>query len=313
LFGTPLLPGRDEGAGNFACIFDIQRFSLHDGPGIRTTIFFKGCLLKCRWCQNPESHKRQPEILYYQEHCRQCYACRRYCSNNAILTGGKQRIDYSRCEACGACVEACEYGAVRMAGRAWEAGLLVEEVLKDQDFFIDSGGGVTLSGGEPVLQARFLEEFLPKLKDNGIHVTLETAGFVPWGDLERILPHLDLIYYDLKLIDNSVHKKFIGQGNQIILDNFVRLAASFDRLQPRMPVIPGINNDETNIKATARFLRKSSKTVLHCLPYHRLGESKLGRMNKALKPMQLPDLAPENLKTLIKTFQAEGIEVVIPD
>jgi glycyl-radical enzyme activating protein len=179
-----------------ALIFDIQRFCLHDGPGIRTALFFKGCALRCAWCHNPESHQARQEIAFFAHCCVQCYACREVCPKKAILTDPDRRIDNPLCDGCGNCVASCLTRALRMIGKSWGTADLLAEVRKDRDFFISSGGGVTLSGGEPMLQVAFLEGFLPHLKGEGIHVTLETCGHFPWADMERIVPFLDLIYFD---------------------------------------------------------------------------------------------------------------------
>jgi pyruvate formate lyase activating enzyme len=296
-----------------ALIFDIQRFSLHDGPGIRTVLFFKGCALQCAWCHNPESHHAGQEVAFFAHCCVQCYACREVCPKAAILTGPDRRIDHSLCDACGNCTAVCLTRALRMIGEKLVAADLLAEVRKDRDFFISSGGGITLSGGEPMLQAAFLGGFLPSLKRSGIHVTLETCGHFPWAEMERTAPFLDLIYFDLKQMDPACHESYTTRGNGLILDNFRRLAASFPHLQPRMPVIPGINDDEKNIRATAALLRECAMDTIHCLPYHRLGEEKLGRIGSdrpgAARNIPLrPDLKP-----VIERFAREEIHVVAYD
>jgi pyruvate formate lyase activating enzyme len=159
-----------------AVIFDIQRFSIHDGPGIRTTVFFKGCPLRCAWCQNPESHQPKPEIAFYKQRCSKCLTCKEACPENAILENPDQRIDYNKCIVCSQCVSACLYEALKTVGAMWDIEQLLEEIKKDTDFFFDSGGGITLSGGEPAVQSRFLKHFLPLLKDQGVHINMETCG-----------------------------------------------------------------------------------------------------------------------------------------
>ncbi len=226
-----------------AIIFDIQRFSIHDGPGIRTTIFFKGCPLRCKWCQNPESHKPEKEIAFYKERCTGCFACKEVCPNDAINESENNRIDYPRCNDCGICVPECPNNALRMVGMEWDAASLVDEIVKDKDFFVDSGGGITLSGGEPFMQIGFLKEFFPLVKNEQIHVNMETCGMFRWPEMEAILPYLDLIYFDLKMIDSEKHKKYTGRENRIIIENFVQMAKISPNLQPRMPVIPTINDD----------------------------------------------------------------------
>jgi pyruvate formate lyase activating enzyme len=200
-----------------------------------------------------------------------------------------------------------------MIGKTWGTDDLLAEARKDRDFFISSGGGITLSGGEPMLQASFLEGFLPLLRGEGIHVTLETCGHFPWTDMERIAPFLDLIYFDLKHMDPDRHAYYTTRGNGLILENFRKLAATFPHLQPRMPVIPGINDDEKNIFAVAVLLHECAIDTIHCLPYHRLGESKRERIgiNKPRIDLNIPDRP--DLKPLIERFAREGIHVVAYD
>jgi pyruvate formate lyase activating enzyme len=296
-----------------ALTFDIQRFCLHDGPGIRTILFFKGCALRCAWCHNPESHQAKPEVAFFGHYCVQCHACREVCPKKAILTGPDQRIDHSLCDGCGNCAASCLTGALRLIGKTWGMADLLTEVRKDRDFYSSSGGGVTLSGGEPMLQADFLEKFLPSLKSDGIHVTLETCGYFPWTDMERIIPFLDLIYFDLKQMNSARHESFTTRGNGLILENFRRLTAMFPHIQPRMPVISGINDHEKNIFATAALLHECAMDTIHCLPYHRLGEVKLcqlglGRPGSDLNSPDRPDLKP-----VIERFARKGIHVVAYD
>ena len=296
-----------------ALVFDIQRFCLHDGPGIRTTLFFKGCSLRCAWCHNPESHRARQEVAFFAHCCVQCYACREICQKTAILTGPERRIDDILCDGCGMCLAGCLTGALRMIGKTWGIADLLAEVRRDQEFFVSSGGGVTLSGGEPMLQAGFLEDFLPHLKGEGTHVTLETCGYFPWADMERIFPFLDLIYFDLKQMDPALHESYTKRENGLILGNFRRLAASFSQLQPRMPIIPGINDDEKNVLATAAFLHECGMDRIHCLPYHRLGEVKSGRLRTGRPGVDLNIPHGPDLEPVIECFAREGIHVVAYD
>ncbi|MDZ4165551.1 MAG: glycyl-radical enzyme activating protein [Smithellaceae bacterium] len=308
-----LTPEADKLGEKKALVFDIQRFCLHDGPGIRTTLFFKGCSLRCAWCHNPESHRARQEVAFFAHCCVQCYACREVCPKTAILTGPERRIDDSLCDGCGMCADSCLTQALRMIGKSWGTADLLREARKDRDFFISSGGGVTLSGGEPMLQADFLEGFLPHLKAEDIHVNLETCGHFPWADMERIALFLDLIYFDLKQMDTARHESCTTRGNGLILHNFRRLAASFPHLQPRMPVIPGINDDEKNIFATAALLHECAIDTIHCLPYHRLGEAKLGRIGTTRHTPDLNIADRPDLKPVVERFAREGIHVIAYD
>ena len=305
-----------------ATIFDIQRFSLHDGPGIRTTVFFKGCPLSCIWCQNPESHQIQNEIAFYFENCRHCMECEKVCPHGAILHEDvhheqKNRVHYEKYNVCGKCVVSCPHQALRLIGQPWGVDPLVQELLKDRAFFEESGGGVTLSGGEPMMWAEFLALLLPKLKKEGLHITIETAGIFPWPKMESILSFLDLIYFDLKLISSKAHKEYTNADNQVILKNFSLLTQSPVRLQPRMAVIPHINDTAENIKATACLLKTHKLTSLHLLPYHNLGDAKLKRIH--YHQMHRPrekisnSLTPRNLIPTKALFEQEGIDAVIPE
>lgn len=296
-----------------ACVFDIQRFSLHDGPGTRTTVFLKGCPLRCAWCQNPESHRKEPEIAFYRERCARCFACRDVCPEGAILDGSGRRVDHDRCTGCGACARACPNGGLRLIGAEWDAGMLAAELLKDRDHFRDSGGGVTLSGGEPMVHPRFVLELFGALRKEKIHTAIETCGVFRWRDMERLLPHTGLIYYDLKHMDDRAHRAHTGSGNRRILDNFLRLSRCFSDLQARMPLIPGFNDGAENIGATAAFLKKAGRRSIHCLPYHNLGEAKIPRIRTSLAPLGIAGQDGGDLAPVRHLFRKDGIDAIIYD
>jgi len=262
-----------------AVVFDVQRFSIHDGPGIRTVIFFKGCPLTCTWCQNPEAIRAAPEIAYFEERClKGCGRCVSACPEEAILPQRIARVDFARCTVCGDCVDICPTGALREVGREVEAAELLEEVRKDVSFYAASGGGITLSGGEPVLQAAFLGDFLPLAREAGLHVVLETCGEYPFEQLEPLLPHIDLVLFDVKVIDPVRHRRLTGRGNEQILANLRDLVARGTPVEVRMPVIPERNTDPENAEATAKFLAKIGVDQLTLLPYNHLWEAKLPRL-----------------------------------
>ncbi len=303
--------GADKDGSYRAVIFDIQRFSLHDGPGIRTTVFFKGCPLRCAWCQNPESHSRTPEIAFYEDRCRRCFTCRAVCPEGAITEGQDRRIDHLRCSACGTCAAACPADALRLVGREWEVEPLVTEVMKDRDYFADSGGGVTLSGGEPMAYPGFVLALLQRFHREKVHRAIETCGMFRIQDMKAALPHVSLIYYDLKHMDGAKHRSYTGADNRAILSNFRSLSKSFRHLQARMPVVPGYNDDGKNIRATARFLKGAGHNSIHCLPYHNLGEAKIPRLNSTQEPLGLPALSGDAMERIKQLFRKEGINAVI--
>lgn len=293
-------------------VFDIQRFCIHDGPGIRTVVFFKGCLLNCAWCQNPESQKPVPEIAFYPEACHGCFACRSICPEGSIADGASQHIDRTRCTVCGDCVGACPYGGLRMVGTFMEAEALADELVKDKDFFDDSGGGITFSGGEPMLQAEFLEHVVPMLTDRGIPVLLETSGLFKREHRNRVFPLVDRVFFDLKHMDPARHKQYTGRSNLLILEHFSYITNTYRNVQARMPVIPGINDDEANIRATARFLRQEGHDSIHCLPYHPFGETKHKRLGLTGTPLPInhPD-PPEACRRAATRFEHEEIHAVV--
>lgn len=308
---TPVV-GADE-ADEHAVVVEVQRFSLHDGPGIRTTVFFKGCVLRCAWCQNPEALRPAPEMAFHAHRCAGDGHCVAACPRGAIHSGADRRIDFAACDACGRCVEACEHEALRLVGRRWSADALAGELLKDREFFGDSGGGVTLSGGEPMLHAAYLGRLLPRLAADGVAVAMQTCGLFPWERMVPLLPFLALVQFDLKHMDSEAHARLTGAGNARILDNFARLAASGVRVEPRMPVIPGRNDGADNLRATARFLRRHGHTTLRCLPYHDLGEAKRRTLAPILAPLGIPSLDPRALVPVARAFATEGVHVVHGD
>jgi pyruvate formate lyase activating enzyme len=294
-------------------VFNIQRFSLHDGPGIRTTLFFKGCPLRCAWCQNPESIKPRAEMAFVAQRCSGCFQCADACYENAIIRSEAVRIDYDQCTACGRCANACANESLILFGRQWSTAALAEAARRDQDFFDESGGGLTLSGGEPLQQWRFLSTFLPVIKAAGIHVTVQTCGCFKWPQMEALLPYLDLVYYDLKHMDPDLHRHFTGSDNGTILDNFIRLSEQFTAVVPRMPLVPDINTTHDNIGATAHFLREQGHHTIHLLPYHGLGSRKYQWLNNPHHPLKVATPEPDKNQAVAAHFMKEGIDALLYD
>jgi len=279
-------------------IFDIKRFAVHDGPGIRTTVFFKGCPLRCAWCHNPEGISREPELMLFPSRCaKECRACVKAAPIGAISkTGGVVAIDRSVRNARGMAraADACLYDALRLVGRRVSVGDLVAEMEKDRVFYETSEGGVTFSGGEPLLQPDFLSDLADEFRARGLRTVLDTSGFAAWEVLERIARKVDLVLYDLKLMDDAGHREYAGVSNGVILENLRRLSALGRPVRVRIPLVPGVNDGTVSIRRTAEFL-KPLKNIdrVSILPYHRGGRVKaesIGR-GKEFREFAVPSAA----------------------
>ncbi len=259
-----------------AVVFDIQRFSIDDGPGIRTVIFFKGCNMRCNWCHNPESLHPYAEIMFFAQKCIACGKCFEACEKNChFLSGGKHFFDRSLCDNCGRCAAVCYADALTVAGKSMTVSEVAAEIKKDDLFYQNSGGGVTFSGGEPLLQADFLRELLVECQKAGIHCAVETAGNVPWAAFEKILPFTDLFLYDIKVVDETLHKKVTGNDNRRIINNLKKLAKTGVEVWLRTPLIPGINDTPAQSERVTELLACLDSIRTHVvLPYHNLGEGK---------------------------------------
>ena len=274
-------------------VFDIQRHTTHDGPGIRTTVFFKGCNLRCRWCHNPESFHLDKDLELYPKRCITCGSCMAVCPNGSIsflevpypemssesLTVVKKPsvmiTDRELCVSCGVCTEHCFAGARILVGKRYTTDEIMKVVIQDHAFYINSGGGVTCSGGEPFLQPEFLTGLLKALHDAGIHTAVDTAGNIPWEVIAGILPYIDLVLYDVKAFDESIHREATGVGNARILDNLKRLSKTEIPLWVRIPVIPGVNASNKEMTDIAEFLKTCGHVEkIELLPLHHLGSGK---------------------------------------
>jgi pyruvate formate lyase activating enzyme len=295
-------------------VFNIQHFSIHDGPGIRTTVFLKGCPLRCLWCDNPESQQLEPQIVFWQERCIHCDVCLSICPQMALEVDaeGNRRLIAERCDLCGRCVEECYAQALEQIGRLMTVAEVLDEVEGDRRFYEQSGGGVTLSGGEPLAQARFSQALLQACHERGIHTAIETSGHGPWAVWQELLPHLDLILYDLKEIDSERHEAMTGVPNQLILDNVRRLARTGKEIIVRRPVIPGYNDSPESIHALARFV-KSLGTVeeVNLLPYHRFGRTKYDRLGKEYAMGDRPSLGEGDVAELEEIVSSYGLRTKV--
>jgi pyruvate formate lyase activating enzyme len=263
-------------------VFDIQRFSIHDGPGIRTTVFLKGCPLACLWCASPESQSTSPSLLVRGVNCRRSGACEKICPERAVVLvdGEGRKVDWNLCNHCLQCVEACVYGAMAACGREMRVDEIVAEAIRDRAFYETSNGGVTISGGEPLLQSEFLLALLRALKDEGVHTALDTSGFAPWGSLEAVLGLVDLVLYDIKHLESEVHRRATGVPNELILEN-LRKAAGRSPVWLRVPLISGFNDSDEHIESLVGLAKEVDAEKISLLPYHEGGRAKCEQVGRS--------------------------------
>ena len=263
---------------NKAILFDIERNSYVDGPGIRTTVFFKGCNLKCAWCHNPESQSFKPQMLFYRDKCTGCGKCKAVCPTP------------ENCTLCGKCALYCPADARKICGKEYTVEEVLKEVLKDKAYYENSGGGVTFSGGECMLQVDFLLELLKICKENGIHTAVDTAGHIPFESFEKILPYTDLFLYDIKIFDPDKHKKYTGVSNELILENLKKLSEAGGKIWIRIPIIPDVNDSMEEMQKIKELLAVCGQPEkVELLPYHAMGEHKYRAIGADLQIFSTPD------------------------
>jgi pyruvate formate lyase activating enzyme len=293
-------------------IFDIRRYSVHDGPGIRTTVFFKGCPLACWWCHNPEGRTTRIHLMLFPERCIACGACLDVCPHGAVVhENGAMRTSLVRCRACGTCVESCPGDARELAGRRMTVGEVLREIERDRVFYDESGGGVTFSGGEPLSQPDFLEALLDACAARGIHTVVDSCGFADQELLLHLSEKIDLFLFDLKMLDSADHLKHTGVRNDVILENLEALARRGKSIIIRFPVIPGINDGNESLRRMRAFLASLGLRRIDLLPYHRIGVEKYTRLGM---PYLLEGLEPppeEHLRGIAREFEREGFTVQV--
>lgn len=288
-------------------VFNMQRFSVNDGPGIRTIVFLQGCPLSCRWCSNPESQSKSKQIMFNAKNCVGCGKCKTICKRGAIDFNLPYRINRDKCVNCGACAENCYPGALVMSGKEMTVGEVIEELKKESINFRRSNGGVTLSGGEPLLQHRFAAELLKACKSMGWHTAIETTVYASEEVIDEVIPWVDLVLMDIKNIDANKHLKYTGVSNELILKNALKIAKSGTQIIVRVPVIPGFNADEKSIYDIAQFAKKlETVNEVHLLPYHKLGVNKyacIGRKYKIDDKVVPPkEEIMEKFKTIVENI-----------
>jgi pyruvate formate lyase activating enzyme len=296
-------------------ILNVQGYSIHDGPGIRTTVFLKGCPLRCGWCHNPESQRTLPEIELDADKCRGCGRCIAACGSGAIrLQAGRSSTDRALCRGNGDCVVACPNGARSLHGAFRTAHAVFAEVQADAPFFSRSGGGVTLSGGEPLAQPEFAEQLLRLCRESGLHTVLDTCGYARWEVMRRVLRFVDLVLFDLKHMDPVEHRRLTGVDNRQILDNARRIHHELALpLHARVPIIPGCNDSPANLAATARFIAEdlAPSIPVSLLAFHRYGESKYAGLGRQGEFLQTAPPEQERMEEIRAVFTAAGLRAVI--
>lgn len=295
-------------------IFDIQRFSIHDGPGIRSTVFFQGCPLRCLWCGNPESIPRDPLLSYMPERCIACAACFDVCPERALSpqAGGKASVDRTRCTGCGACPSVCDPKALEIAGRAVEVQEVLDVVVRDLAYYEASQGGLTLSGGEPLMQPEFAKELLFGAKSRGLHCCVETSGYAMWGSMRPLLPYVDVWLFDYKETDRQLHEKFVGKSNDLILSNLEKLHQAGARILLRCPMIPQHNARRQHLDGIVQITRRLPNVQgVELLPYYDLWRAKLTRFGlKSDLPESVRPPAKETIAAWKRFLRGRGVTVV---
>ncbi len=294
-------------------IINIQKFSIHDGEGIRTTVFFKGCPLTCRWCHNPESQRFSKEVMFYADRCVGCGGCAESCPEHAVsIQEGLAVTDTDLCVKCGECLDYCSKNARALIGKEKPVDQLVKELCKDRMFYEESGGGVTLSGGEVMCQDMdYIEELAKSLYKKGVSVDIDTCGYAPFENYKRIIPYIDTFLYDIKAMNPEVHKKFVGVDNKLILDNVRKLAAEKAKINIRVPVIEGVNASDEEQNAIINFVKDDVGIVkVNLLPYHNTGKDKYERLGRQYEDDEFGKPTDERMNELVKMWNDAGFSNV---
>ncbi len=296
-------------------VFNIQHYSIHDGPGIRTTVFLNGCPLRCLWCQNPESQSLRPQVFLDAEKCNGCGKCVRVCPQGAIeICEGRSRTNRSICQGAGKCTEVCPNEARNIMGKYVTAEEVFKDVAGDAIFYQRSGGGVTLSGGEALAQPQFAIRLLKLCKDAAIHTAIDTCGFARWETMRQVLQYVDLVLYDFKHMDPVEHQRCTGVSNDIILENVRKIHRELSiPILARLPIIPGCNDAHENVEATAKFVATElgSSIKVHLLPYHRLGDTKYERLEMPGKALTIEPPSDKHMLELQNIVESFGLTTQI--
>jgi len=298
-------------------VTNIQRYSLNDGPGIRTTVFLKGCPLRCYWCHNPECIHPYADLQFIKQKCTACGLCVAICPEHVVATpdevkAGIPKIDREKCTLCMKCVKMCKYGALVQVGKLLTVEEVLAEVVRDRVFYMNSGGGLTVSGGEPMFHPGFTLELLKRAQEEGVNTCLDTCGYADWNDLGRILDYVDIVLYDIKHMDSQKHKEGTGVRNELILENAERTARK-TKMIIRIPVVPGFNDSEENMKEVARFARSLGKNMLRCdlLPFHNWASSKYESLGWKYACANMEFLSTEAVKPFEEIFKSYGLPTSI--
>ena len=296
-------------------VTNIQGYSIHDGPGIRTVVFLKGCGLECQWCSNPECISPVPEVGFIKNLCTKCGKCAEVCPDGALIyeEGELPRIDRERCSGCGACSSVCSYKAIVLYGEQMNADEVFDAVNRDKMFYHTSGGGVTVSGGEALMQPQFVCDMFEKCRRADIHTCVETSGYIAESALRQVLPYTDLVLYDLKHLNSEKHRQYTGKPNDLILSNAKIVAASGVETLFRMPLIPKVNDDMQNIKMTAKFLHELGNNTLRIelIPYHRLGKGKYESLDMEFHLSEILSPEPNEIESVKNEFANYHITCLI--